>query len=105
MSVKALQILRDPLGDRGARAPRVKDRIRVIYRGIDRSAFDPAAVGASAVENLRAQWGVPPGAKIVLHAARLTSIKGQRDLIAAAPGISAAFDDALLRCGVEVEQP
>jgi len=67
-----------------ARGPRVKDRIRVIYRGVDRSAFDPAAVAASAVENLRAQWGVPPGAKIVLHAARLTSIKGQRDLIAAA---------------------
>ena len=33
---------------------------------------------------LRAAWGVPPGTKIVLHAARLTSIKGQRDLIAAA---------------------
>lgn len=67
-----------------AREPGVKDRIRVIYRGVDRNAFDPAAVDASAVENLKARWGVPPGAKIVLHAARLTSIKGQRDLIAAA---------------------
>jgi glycosyltransferase involved in cell wall biosynthesis len=66
------------------REPRVKDRIRVIYRGVDRNAFDPAAVDASAVESLRARWAVPPGAKIVLHAARLTSIKGQRDLIAAA---------------------
>jgi glycosyltransferase involved in cell wall biosynthesis len=66
------------------REPRVKDRIRVIYRGVDRNAFDPAAVDANAVESLRARWGVPPGAKIVLHAARLTSIKGQRDLIAAA---------------------
>jgi glycosyltransferase involved in cell wall biosynthesis len=66
------------------REPRVKDRIRVIYRGVDRNAFDPAAVDANAVESLRARWAVPPGAKIVLHAARLTSIKGQRDLIAAA---------------------
>ena len=81
-----------------ARAPRVKDRIRVIYRGVDRSAFDPAAVGASAVENLRAPWGVPPGAKIVLHAARLTSIKGQRDLIAAAARANqeGALDDAVV---------
>src|SRR6185312_1717158 len=67
-----------------ARAPRAKDRIRVIYRGVDRHVFDPAAVDAQSVEKLRAAWGVPQGTKIVLHAARLTSIKGQRDLIAAA---------------------
>ena len=53
---------------------------------------------ASAVESLRARWGVPPGAKIVLHAARLTSIKGQRDLIAAAALANAegALDDAVV---------
>jgi glycosyltransferase involved in cell wall biosynthesis len=81
-----------------ARDPRAKDRIRVIYRGVDRNAFDPAAVDASAVESLRAQWGVPPGAKIVLHAARLTSIKGQRDLIAAAAlaNREGALDDAVV---------
>ena len=81
-----------------AREPRAKERIRIIYRGVDRNAFDPAAVDASAVENLRAQWGVPPGAKIVLHAARLTSIKGQRDLIAAAAlaNSEGALDDAVV---------
>ena len=67
-----------------ARDARAKDRIRVIYRGVDRNVFDPAAVDAQAVDTLRAAWGVPPGTRIVLHAARLTSIKGQRDLIAAA---------------------
>jgi glycosyltransferase involved in cell wall biosynthesis len=67
-----------------ARNANAKDRIRVIYRGVDESVFDPAAVDAQAVDALRASWGVPPGTKIVLHAARLTSIKGQRDLIAAA---------------------
>jgi glycosyltransferase involved in cell wall biosynthesis len=67
-----------------ARDARAKDRIRVIYRGVDKSVFDPDAVDARAVDALRAAWGVPPGTKIVLHAARLTSIKGQRDLIAAA---------------------
>ncbi len=67
-----------------ARSARAKDRVRVIYRGVDQSVFDPRAVDAQFVEKLRAGWGVPPGTKIVLHAARLTSIKGQRDLIAAA---------------------
>ena len=68
-----------------ARDPRAKDRIRVIYRGVDRTAFDPAAVDAQRGRRAsELKWGVPPGAKIVLHAARLTSIKGQRDLIAAA---------------------
>jgi glycosyltransferase involved in cell wall biosynthesis len=61
-----------------------QDRIRIIYRGVEGTAFDPAAVDPQAVERLRAAWGVPAGTRIVLHAARLTSLKGQRDLIAAA---------------------
>jgi glycosyltransferase involved in cell wall biosynthesis len=81
-----------------AREPSAKDRIRVIYRGVDRTIFDPAAVEARAAEALRAKWGVPPGSKIVLHAARLTSIKGQRDLIAAAALAKeeGALDDAVV---------
>jgi glycosyltransferase involved in cell wall biosynthesis len=67
----------------------VQDRIRIIYRGVDGTAFDPAAVPPEAVERLRAAWGVPAGARIVLHAARLTSLKGQRDLIAAAARLDA----------------
>ena len=65
------------------------DRIRIIYRGVDRGLFDPLAVDPQAVERLKTAWGVRPGAKIVLHAARLTSIKGQRDLIAAAARLDA----------------
>ena len=67
-----------------ARDARAKVRIRVIYRGVDRNVFCPSAVNAQAIDALRSAWGVPPGTKIVLHAARLTRIKGQRDLIAAA---------------------
>jgi len=75
----------------------VHDRIRVIYRGVDRGTFDPNAVDAKDVERLKTAWGVAPGAKIVLHAARLTGIKGQRDLIAAAARLNAegALDDAV----------
>jgi glycosyltransferase involved in cell wall biosynthesis len=74
------------------------DRIRVIYRGVDRRTFDPLAVDAQAVERLKTAWGVLPGTKIVLHAARLTSIKGQRDLIAAAAWLNAegALHDAVV---------
>src|SRR5512132_2936520 len=82
-----------------ARSARAKDRIRVIYRGVDQSVFDPRAVDAQFVEKLRAGWGVPPGTKIVLHAARLTSIKGQRDLIAAA---ALANAEGALRDGVVI---
>jgi glycosyltransferase involved in cell wall biosynthesis len=67
-----------------ARAPKAADRIRVIYRGVDATRFDPSSLPPGAVEKLRSEWGVAPGAKIVLHVARLTGIKGQRDLIAAA---------------------
>lgn len=81
-----------------ARHPGATDRIRIIYRGVDKRLFDADAVDAGDIERLRAAWGVPPGTKIVLHAARLTSIKGQRDLIAAAAGLNAegALKDAII---------
>jgi len=74
-----------------------RERIRIIYRGVDGDAFDPPAIPPEAVERLRSTWGVPQGAKIVLHAARLTSLKGQRDLIAAAARLErdGVFGDAV----------
>jgi glycosyltransferase involved in cell wall biosynthesis len=81
-----------------ARDKSARDRIRVIYRGVDRTIFEPAAVDAAAAEGLRSAWGVQRGTKVVLHAARLTSIKGQRDLIAAAALLDAdsALNDAVI---------
>jgi glycosyltransferase involved in cell wall biosynthesis len=61
-----------------------RDRIRVIYRGIDAAAFDPLVVPPGPVAKLRESWGVPPGTKIVLQAARLTGLKGHRQTIEAA---------------------
>ncbi|MBN9354628.1 MAG: glycosyltransferase family 4 protein [Hyphomicrobium denitrificans] len=63
------------------------ERIRVIYRGVDLDAFDPAVVSAERVKNLRDKWGVTDEQRIVLHAARLTKWKGQGDVIAAAARI------------------
>ncbi|ADJ22210.1 glycosyl transferase group 1 [Hyphomicrobium denitrificans ATCC 51888] len=64
-----------------------EERIRVIYRGVDLDAFDPAVVSAERVKKLRDKWGVADDQRIVLHAARLTKWKGQGDVIAAAARI------------------
>ncbi len=64
-----------------------EERIRVIYRGVDLDAFDPAVVSAERVKNLRDKWGVTDSQRIILHAARLTKWKGQGDVIAAAARI------------------
>ena len=61
-----------------------RDRIRVIYRGIDAATFDPLMVPPGPVAKLRESWGVPPGTKVVLQAARLTGLKGHRLTIEAA---------------------
>lgn len=59
-------------------------RLRVIYRGVDDRWFDAAKVAAQRVADLRKAWGVPPGGRIILNAARLTRWKGQSVLIEAA---------------------
>ncbi len=60
-----------------------ENRLRVIYRGVDVRRFDRAHVSADRISALRAAWGVKEGQRIVLHAARLTSWKGQAFLIEA----------------------
>ncbi|MDX2290111.1 MAG: glycosyltransferase family 4 protein [Hyphomicrobiaceae bacterium] len=60
------------------------DRLRIIHRGVDGGHFDPAIVAPQRVSALRASWGVPEHAPVVLQAARLTGWKGQRVLIEAA---------------------
>jgi glycosyltransferase involved in cell wall biosynthesis len=71
-------------------------RIRVIHRGIDEESFDPSKVSAERIERLQQHWGVRPGQRVVLHAARLTGWKGQSVVIAAAARLvqqDAAGDD------------
>jgi len=66
------------------------ERMRVIYRGIDLSRFAPGAVAQDRLDRFRAAWGVKEGQPIVLHAARLTSWKGQPFVIEAAQRLRAA---------------
>ncbi len=58
-------------------------RIRVVQRGIDAAAFDPDAVPSRERAALRAAWGVPEDARVVLLPGRLTRLKGHAVLIEA----------------------
>jgi len=60
------------------------DRLRVIHRGVDGTSFDAAAIAQDRRKALRSKWGLPDGARVILHPARLTSWKGQETVIAAA---------------------
>jgi glycosyltransferase involved in cell wall biosynthesis len=74
------------------------ERIRVIYRGIDPSKFDPLSIRSEQVARLGEQWGVQAGHKIVLQAARLTGLKGHRQTIEAAAALArqGLLDDAVV---------
>jgi glycosyltransferase involved in cell wall biosynthesis len=61
-----------------------KDRIRVIYRGVDLAKFSPDEVVQNRLGRLGALWGVSERRPVVLQAARLTSWKGQTLVIEAA---------------------
>jgi glycosyltransferase involved in cell wall biosynthesis len=64
-----------------ARHEVASERLEVIHRGVDLTAFDPRAIVPERVAALRRQWGVAPDQRIILQAARLTRWKGQRLLI------------------------
>lgn len=61
-----------------------RERIRVIYRGMDLDGFRREAVGTDRKTALRRQWEVAEGRRVILNVARLTGWKGQQVLIDAA---------------------
>ena len=63
-------------------------RVRVIHRGVDFHAFDPAHVSQPRMIQLAREWRLPDGIPIVMLPGRLTRWKGQLVLI-----------DALARLG------
>ena len=60
------------------------DRIRVVHRGTNFSAFAPGAVATERIQALRSGWGIEAHQRIVLLPGRLTGWKGQRVLVEAA---------------------
>lgn len=69
--------------------PWAAERIKVVHRGTDLTAFSGLSVAPERVERLRRDWGVAPHERIVLLAARLTGWKGQRVLVEAAARLRA----------------
>lgn len=61
-----------------------RDRIRVIYRGVDGQRYDPAAISEERKQALRAKLKASPETHIILQPARLTNWKGQSTVIEAA---------------------
>ena len=57
--------------------------LRIVYRGLDGSQFNPNAITEDRRHALRTAWQVDPTHRIVLLAARLSPIKGQNVVIAA----------------------
>ncbi len=70
--------------------PWARDRVRVIWPGIDLRSFSPGSVDVGRVVALRESWGVEPDQRIVLMPARFAGGRGHRVLVEAA---------ALLRAG------
>lgn len=65
------------------------ERIAVIPRGVDLDRFDAARIEPARKDKLAAAWGIAPGDRIVLHAARLTGWKGQTIVIDAMARLAA----------------
>ncbi len=59
------------------------DRLRVIPRGVDVAAFDPAVVSGARVHRLAAAWRLPDGARVVMLPGRLVRWKGHAVLLEA----------------------
>lgn len=60
------------------------DRIRVIYRGVDGTAFDPAAISDERKAALRTRLRAAADTRVIIQPARLTNWKGQSTVIEAA---------------------
>lgn len=60
------------------------DRIRVIYRGVDGSTFDPGAISDERKAALRTRLRAAADTRVIIQPARLTNWKGQSTVIEAA---------------------
>ncbi len=61
------------------------ERISVIHNGVDLRAFARAEQG----RDVRAEWGVPPGARLLVTVGRLAPAKGHADLLEAVARLAA----------------
>jgi len=67
-----------------SRYGKAESDIATIARGVDFERFVPGALAADRIAQLRQRWGIAPSQRVILHAARLTPLKGQAVVIEAA---------------------
>ena len=61
-----------------------RERLKIIYRGVDPGAFDPQRISPQRIQSLRLQWGIAPDTgPVLLMPARVTRLKGHDLLIQA----------------------
>lgn len=63
------------------RNPFAADRITVIHRGSDLTAFEDARISGERLAGLKTEWGLSENDRVILNMARLTHWKGQTVLI------------------------
>ncbi len=64
-----------------------KNKIDVVWNGVDPAVYDPARIGSGEVEALRAKYGIAPDDRMLLFVGRLSPVKGILSLIQAMPDI------------------
>ncbi len=55
----------------------VRHGIKLIFRGVDKEIFDPAAIDPSRIEQLRTAWNIDGTKPLIILPGRLTRLKGQ----------------------------
>ena len=68
-----------------------KEKIRVVWNGVDPAKYDPDSVKAEQVQALKSRYGIPPNESVVLFVGRLTRIKGASNFVQAIPSILERF--------------
>jgi glycosyltransferase involved in cell wall biosynthesis len=56
---------------------RIKKQINLIYQGVDKTVFDPEAVGKERIERNQKSWRIDPERQVIILHGRLTRLKGQ----------------------------
>lgn len=56
-------------------------KVRVVPHAMDAERFDPARIDHAAVAALRSEWGLVPGAPVVMSIGRITRVKGLETLL------------------------